>query len=642
MDQMSEKQRWILFFAIAMAVIYFYSVQTQKRQLAQEQERQKEALAQQHENWAAQGDGLSSGVLTISDTGTTVSAPQPAQRPAAKFSAQTFRNYPGVSSEETIHVHTKRLDVTLTNRGGRPLSWRLLLNGDSSVDLHNVELIPQRTDPDVIERPLEVMFKKFDDNYGPLNQLLMLSETTESEDGETTTVRFLSAIVEGVQLEKIYRFHQNSWLTELDLRITNHSPLRLAIGSDGGRGVGLSWGPGLIDYTEEITSSDKRYFNVLSMTGDKLYYKTPKPEKDPLEIKRPVSWGGLESRFFGVFIIPRENPAEGGSVALVRSRNMPDEEDRKNFIGLPVSYELYSGALALQPAPHEASAATLAYQLFTGPKDLHSLGDVNETLDDFAGKPGVIDLKRSLFASSWNWMRFLCLTLYRALNKVNEWTGSWGLAIILLTVLVRLITHPLSHKAMKEQAKAMESMKLLKPQIDAINEKYKNDPGKKQTALMEMYKKNGVNPFAQLKGCLPMFIQFPIFIALYYMLNQSIKLRGAEFMFIRDLSQPDHLIAFATMTGGAIKKLPWLGEYFNILPILWGLTQFSITKFTSQSSLNQDPNQKIMMYMFPIVFPVLLYTMPSGLMLYWLVSNIWQFGHQIYAKRAIHQDAAEA
>jgi YidC/Oxa1 family membrane protein insertase len=175
---------------------------------------------------------------------------------------------------------------------------------------------------------------------------------------------------------------------------------------------------------------------------------------------------------------------------------------------------------------------------------------------------------------------------------------------------------------MAEQAK-------LRPYIQELNEKYASNPQLKNKKLMELYKEHGINPLGFLRGCLPMFIQMPIFISLYFLLSESFELRGAGFLWIKDLSAPDHLIKFGI-------SLPLLGEYLNLLPILMGVSQILVSRFTSSASA--DPSQKSMMYFFPIFFTFIVYSLSSGLVLYWLTSNFLQAGQQFIINKHMKKE----
>ena len=159
----------------------------------------------------------------------------------------------------------------------------------------------------------------------------------------------------------------------------------------------------------------------------------------------------------------------------------------------------------------------------------------------------------------------------------------------------------------------MKRMQELQPKIELIRQTYKDNPQRLNKEIMELYKKEKANPFS---GCLPMILQIPIFFALYQALIRSIELKGAKFLWIKDLSEPDRLIMLA-------KPLPLLGNDINILPVLMAILMFLQQKFSSVSAAGQSQEQqRLMMVLFPFLFGFIFYRMPSGLVLYWFINTL--------------------
>jgi len=200
------------------------------------------------------------------------------------------------------------------------------------------------------------------------------------------------------------------------------------------------------------------------------------------------------------------------------------------------------------------------------------------------------------------------------MRHLYKYIGNYGWCIIIIAVGFKLITFPLN----QIQAKSMKKMSLLKPELDKLNEKYANDPTERNKKMMELYKKHGINP---AKGCLPMLIQMPIFIALYSAFSESIELWNSPFIFwMTDLSRPDTI---------AVLNLLVINDFhLNILPLLMVASQIGSQIFTTVTA---DPQQKVMMYMMPVIFLFFFWSMPSGVTLYWTVQNIlaivWQLAN---------------
>jgi YidC/Oxa1 family membrane protein insertase len=228
-------------------------------------------------------------------------------------------------------------------------------------------------------------------------------------------------------------------------------------------------------------------------------------------------------------------------------------------------------------------------RFFLGPKQFDLLAATDK------------ELVRTINFGMFDW---LVVPLLRALNAVNRYVGNYGVSIILLTLVINLVMWPLRHKSMV----SMRKMQALQPQVKAIQDRYANlkmtDPARQKmnTELMNLYREKGVNPAS---GCVPMLLTFPVLFAFYALLGQAIELRGAPFFgWIMDLSVRDPLF---------------------ITPLLMGATMFWQQRMTPSTA---DPaQQKVMMFM-PIMFTFMFLWAPSGLVLYWLVSNVWAIGQQ--------------
>ncbi|MBI3779569.1 MAG: membrane protein insertase YidC, partial [candidate division NC10 bacterium] len=214
------------------------------------------------------------------------------------------------------------------------------------------------------------------------------------------------------------------------------------------------------------------------------------------------------------------------------------------------------------------------------------------------------------------WVDILARPALYLLRFLYRYSGNYGLAIILVTLLQKIVFHPLTAKSLR----SMQAMQALQPKLAALQERFKNNPQKKQQETMELYKKYGVNPVG---GCLPMLLQIPIFIALYNALSSSVEMWRAPFLWIKDLSQPDALF---TVDLWGSRNYP-----FNLLALLMGASMFVQQKMTPTAG---DPRQaKMMLYLMPTMFTFMFWSFPSGLVLYWLVNNLLQIGQQYWLQR---------
>ena len=244
-------------------------------------------------------------------------------------------------------------------------------------------------------------------------------------------------------------------------------------------------------------------------------------------------------------------------------------------------------------------------------------GDTNLALDGYIGSKDYEVLKsihpELTDAIEFGWFSFLSKPFYKVLLWINSYVGNWGWAIILFTLLVKFILFPLSYKGMM----SMQKLKDLAPKMKDIKEKYKGDPAKMNAQMMEMYKKHGANPMG---GCLPMILQIPVFFALYRVLLNAVELEGAPWiLWIENLAQMD--------------------PYF-VLPLLMGASMWFQQRITPTTM--QDPLQEKIFKFFPIIMTVFFIYFPSGLVLYWLVNNLFTIGQQYFINHMYAKQKAAA
>ena len=289
----------------------------------------------------------------------------------------------------------------------------------------------------------------------------------------------------------------------------------------------------------------------------------------------------------------KDNPAKITAIKTYQGRSGWTGITEKYFIGAIRPDDGFRGIVGrgeqgLGFVGVDATGADRKFLVYAGPKEydrLKALGGDMQLAVDFG------------------WFTFLAKPLFFALRFLYRLVGNWGWAIILLTVIVKLIFAPLTHKSQK----SMKKLQKLQPLFAELKEKYKGDPQRLNREMMDLYKKHQVNPMG---GCLPMLIQIPVFIALYNVLNNTIELRGAPFMFwLHDLSAKDP---------------------YYILPILMGLSMLVMQKMTPTS---MDPKQNMMMMIMPVVLTFMFISLPSGLVLYFTISNLLSMAQQIYINK---------
>lgn len=374
----------------------------------------------------------------------------------------------------------------------------------------------------------------------------------------------------GVKLEKTYLLSPGSYVIDVSYRVTQ---------------VGSNVAP-LILYTEIVrdASQEKKIgpfdgaFSASTFTGPAVY--TEKEKFNKLEFseidKNKIS-------------IPTKAPAgDPAWVALVQhyfaSAWIPSDKLAREIYAGKIDNNLYRIGIQTPLEPITQGATTVEkVRLFIGPQEENVL----ETI-----APGFALLK------DYGYLTILAKPIFWLLEKIHGYVGNWGWAIILLTILIKLAFFPLSAASYKSMAR----MKEVQPKLMAMREQFKGDPQKLNQGMMEMYRKEKINP---LGGCLPVVVQIPVFISLYWVLLSSVEMRDAPWiLWIQDLSVPDP---------------------YYILPIIMAASMFVQTKLNPTPP---DPIQaKIMMYM-PIVFSVMFFFFPAGLVLYWVVNNLLSIAQQ--------------
>ena len=461
-----------------------------------------------------------------------------------------------------VVVETPLTRITLSTLGARATSWQLKRYSQASGS--PVELVAIH-DPGAGPSPLESWA---DGRQAP--GVFEVDRDHLSLSGEESgTLMFTQVDGSGVETQKRLTFRANRYRVEVAVIVRNLSTEALAVQPR------LSWGPGLRNSTDKKSST--LHPPTVWLDGKRVQEDVAKVNGERT-LDGKVSWAALQDSYFAAAILPKD----GGLRAYV----MKGTEDQP-VVGLTQARQ------TVQPG----GQAGLDAEVFAGPKDLDVLKSAGQDLDK------LVDL---------GWFDFLARPALYLLKFLYGFIGNYGLAIILVTVLQKVAFYPLSQKSLK----SMQAMQMIQPKVQALQERYKNNPQKKQEETMALYRKHGVNPMG---GCLPMVVQIPIFIALYNALSNSVEMWQAHFLWIRDLTQPDSLFRLQL----------WGGDYYNAGNILGLLMGVSMWVQQNMSPPAGDPRQaQMMLWMMPILFTWMFWSFPSGLVLYWLVNNILQIGQQ--------------
>ncbi|NJC87086.1 MAG: membrane protein insertase YidC, partial [Desulfuromonas sp.] len=380
--------------------------------------------------------------------------------------------------------------------------------------------------------------------------------------GGEQRLSFRHVTTSGAEIVKTFTFHGDNYTIDSSVGIRNASPVALS-------GT-LSFA--LVQQWDDGQKDSYSFAGPAALIGDKLEQVDVKDlRKQAKSFGKETVWSSLQSKYFMTAAVPLEAAAEKLQVAL------NNDQLESVFVSPPLS---------LQPGERRQ----FSYLLFFGPKDWELLKAADHHLDE---------------AVHFGWFDLLAKPLLHVLVFFYGFLKNYGLAIIVLTIIIKLLFWPLTHKSYA----SMKAMQKLQPEMQKLREKFKSDKERLNRELMELYKKHSVNP---LGGCLPMLVQIPVFFALYKVLLDSIALRQAPFMlWLTDLSAKDP---------------------YYITPLLMGASMFVQQKMTPTTA---DPIQaKIFLFM-PVVFTFLFLNFPSGLVIYWLVNNLLTIAQQYYINRRL-------
>ncbi len=515
------------------------------------------------------------------DAETAADAQQPGTEPATDW--PYLPPVPETTEpDDEVALENDQLRLVFTKIGARLKRAEVILDKESK-DI--VQLVPASEMPDTeADYPLGLSFAAQEELGAKLNSRRFEASLDPSGHGVTFTLTTPALVV-----AKSFAFTDTPFVIDTRVRIENREQSEHLLGRDQTPAYILAWEP-------NVDSPDKKagvgQSIVVRHEERNEYQDTRKLDaSNPAKWVPDAEWIAIKSAYFVVAL--KHAPEDTAEAQPARAFYEGGSERFKAGLAVP-RMELAANA-----------ANTQAFQLYIGPSKLQMLAAAWPTLDT---------APRFFQSDTWAFMDKFATFLLRLLNWFYSWIPNYGVAIILLTVLVRVAMLPLTLKSMK----SMKKMQQLAPEIEKLREKYKEDQQELNKRMMEMYRERGVNPVG---GCLPLFLQMPIFIALYRMLWSAYELRGAPFiLWITDLSQPDHLFHTPYMT-----MLPFVGqylEYFNLLPILMALAMVVSQKVLPQTGAAANPQQKTMMTLMPVMFGVICYRMASGLNLYILVSTV--------------------
>lgn len=510
---------------------------------------------------------------TVSQSPETASAPHAALSKAPEKT--NFKLAPETDEKEVV-VDTPLYRAVFTNAGPTIKSFKLKEYRESiEPDSPLIELINLQQDK------ADFLIISFDGaTASQLEKTIYQVEHQKirlESDSSPKNLVFHSSTSGGISISQTYRFYPDQYRIDLHIDVINQS----------GETVTGAFVADIKALPPEGKQSYYSYVGIVLLLDDKLEEVKIKKESEPKDLAGRIGWMAYEDDFFISAVIP-------------------DEPSKASFKGRLLPSGILEGthmppSISLHPSERVSSS----YTLYLGPRELGILKQLGKNLER---------------AISFGWTDIIAKPLLYLLRFFNQYINNYGVSIILLTILIKGLFWPLTHKSYK----SMKEMQKLQPRMAKIREKYKNNKAQLNKEMMGLYKTYKVNPMG---GCLPMIIQLPVFFALFRILGSAIELRQAPFMlWIKDLSAPDRLFNFPF-------SIPFMEPPYGIpvLTLLMGASMFLQQKMTPTPG---DPMQaKIMMFL-PLIFTFMFINFPSGLVLYWFVNNILSIGQQYRIHRS--------
>lgn len=480
--------------------------------------------------------------------------------------------------------------VELDNRGGGISSWQLLESkyavgfDDDAVPIELVTRIDE--DEIVIATPLKGL------GIGDLSEALFRVEGR----GTQRVVFVLER--NGIEVRKTFEFDPNSYAFDVEVEIANSTDRAVTLDFD------IEWPASATegnDFSEQsliALANDEVERELLPSVGSGGFFSFLGGGDDdgPTTLKGVIEWAGVSNVYFLGALIPSNDQSKMARVSF--ESVIPSKKVITRFV-----YE----DVVIEPG----NVVARNFRAYIGPKVAATLVEASPSLD------------RSI-DFGYSWLEPLTRFFHWLLQSLYGFYPNYGVSIIMVTLMVRLATLPI----MQKQMKSMERMRELQPRLKEIQDQYKEDRQRQSEETMKLYKEEGVNP---LGGCFPMLLQFPVFIGLFYALKSEIALRHAPFVFwMTDLSAPEELFS-----------VPGLDIPIRILPIVMAISMVITQRMTPMTGM--DPVQaKMMTTVMPIMMLVLFYQFPSGLVLYWMISNFLGIAQQLWVRKTREREAKAA
>lgn len=505
-----------------------------------------------------------------------------------------------VKDEKNYTITTKNAEIVLTNRGGDVISYKLL----NHIDVDTKDGVQMVDNVSAANRACALAFGNAESPI--LNELFNVVQENEytylftrnysitNEDGSVS--KFV--------LGKRYTFDPESYMFKMDVLVHGDKVENLAYTLRTSPQIGPHFNPKLNRYENRQFISyngGKAKRQVIGNKQFKVY------GKDYL-------WNGIGGKYFVELVIPEKSE----KMDFTHYSTLIEVNDYAN-----------AQAILVRKAFSEDDVKDTYYMYF-GPRDEKALRIFNVAEKNSWNLSG---LRLNECLNSNGWLGWLETVLKWIMEIINKFVHNWGASIIIMTIFIKLLMFPFTRK----QSLGTLKMQQIQPKVQAVQAKYANNQQKMQEEMAKIYKEAGYNP---MSGCLPMLVQFLILFAMYNLFNNYFEFRGAEFIphWIEDLSSGDSVYTLKF-------DIPFFGNQIRVLPFIYLVSQLLFGKITGNGGTaapgTSQAQMQMMMYVMPIMFFVLFYNAPSGLLIYWTVSNVFQMGQQIIINKTMKQKKAE-
>lgn len=498
------------------------------------------------------------------------------------------------ASETDLTITTDKVKVLFSQKGGDIVSYQLLEHFDKDTG-KGVQMA------DNISEFNRAFALSFGDSSGVmLNEMFNVKKEGPNDIGfyRTYDIKDSSGVSHKYLIGKHYSFKENEYVFKFDVTV---KPL------DGARELDVNGVAYTIRTSPQIGPHFDRKKNRNEVREILEFYNNKRFSKDiqGKTYDRPFEWAGVGGKYFAILIKPQN--VENISSVVKTSAAV------ENGYG--------NSQIFLTRLPLKNGISTDEFYVYIGPRSENEL--IKYNLAD-KNKWGILNAKFNQALKTTGVFSLVEMLLKWALEKIHIFIHNWGLAIIALTVILKIILFPLSKKSAMGTLKMQE----IQPKMQAIQAKYRDNPQKLNEETAKLYKESGYNP---VSGCLPMILQMFILFALYNVFNNYFEFRGASFIkgWIDDLSEGEYIWSWK-------REIPLLSRFsqnkLRLLPIIYTLSQLvtgKITQYGGAGTAQSQSQMKFMMYGMPIFFFFILYNVPSGLLIYWIVSNVLQMVQQL-------------